>query len=62
VEFPGRGYAQAGDLAVIVSTPIRRILSIGEIAISNNVGDVKQHACTRLPALVEERHFVLVDG
>jgi len=25
VEFPGRGYAQAGDLAVIVSTPIRRI-------------------------------------
>jgi hypothetical protein len=32
------------------------------IAISNNVGDVKHHVHTRLRALREERHFALVDG
>ena len=29
---------------------------------SNNVGDVKHDVRTRLPALVEERHFALVVG
>jgi hypothetical protein len=33
-----------------------------EIAISNNVGGVKDDVRTRLHALVEERHFALVDG
>ena len=32
------------------------------IAISNNVGAVKYDVCTRLQALVKERHFPLVDG
>ena len=31
-------------------------------AISNNVGGVKHDVRTRLHALVEERHFALVDG
>jgi hypothetical protein len=33
-----------------------------KIAISNNVGGVKDDVRTRLHALVEERHFALVDG
>jgi len=32
------------------------------IPISNNVGGVKQFASTLLYALVEERHFALVEG
>ena len=32
-----------------------------KIAISNNVGSVKNDVRTRLHALVEERHFALVD-
>jgi hypothetical protein len=32
-----------------------------KIAISNNVGGVKHDVRTRLQALVEERHFALVD-
>jgi len=32
-----------------------------KIAISNNVGGVKHDVRTRLHALVEERHFALVD-
>jgi hypothetical protein len=32
------------------------------IAISNNVGGVKDDVRTRLHALVEERHVALVDG
>ena len=31
------------------------------IPISNNVGHVKQYVRTRVPALVEERHFALVE-
>ncbi len=31
-----------------------------KIAISNNVGDVKDYVRTRLHTLVEERHFALV--
>ena len=33
-----------------------------KIAISNNVGHVKQYVRTQLRALVEERHFALVGG
>jgi len=33
-----------------------------KIPISNNVGHVKHYVRTRLRALVEERHFALVDG
>ncbi len=35
---------------------------IGEKSLSNNVGAVKHYARTLLRALVEERHFALVDG
>jgi hypothetical protein len=33
-----------------------------KIAVSNNVGHVKHYMRTPLRALVEERHFALVDG
>ncbi len=43
-------------------TRVDSLDSCRKIAISNNVGGVKHDVGTRLRALVEERHFALVDG
>ena len=52
-----------GGVDLIVAHPgTEGLVNCRNIALSNNVGDVKHYACTRLRALVEERHFALVGG
>jgi hypothetical protein len=65
---PFTSYTQTAGLVKAADHPIsypRRPgnrLNWRKIAISNNVGGVKQYERTRLRALVEERHFALVVG
>jgi len=50
------------DSASVHPIPVMKSDSWRKIAISNNVGQVKYFLRTLLHALVEERHFALVDG
>ncbi|HMJ22977.1 MAG TPA: hypothetical protein VK513_13760, partial [Terriglobales bacterium] len=54
--------AWRGHLAARATLVLYPSSSWRKIAISNNVGGVKDDVRTRLHALVEERHFALVDG
>ena len=52
-----------GPLELKVSVPHKNSADgCRNIGISNNVGAVKPFLSTQLHALVEERHFALVDG